>query len=533
VPGDGAADGSAPPGAAPGVPGAATTRGLLIAGAIVAAASAAAYVAALATHPWSSQLNGFDLHVYLGGAQQALHHAANLYSWHYRHHPGIQFTYPPFSALVFAAGLAVPFQALMGLVSAAGTFALAATVWIAFRELGWRSLAGRAGATLLVTGLAFWTEPVQRALYLGQVELVLMAVIAWDMCQPDRRRWKGAAVGIAAGIKLVPLLFIIYLLATRRLRQACVACAAFLVTVVTGFAALPHPSVTWWLKLNFLQASRTGFVGDQQNQSLRGILTRLAGSVASGQLPWLAVALVAGIAGLAAAVVLHNSGRPYGPFAGLMTCSLTALLISPISWDHHWVWIAPAVALLVNAAFPQGVASPSQGAQVFSRGVQTNPPDPPPAAVAAVTSSSPAGPRRFASGPRAGRLTARSSARWRSLRLAATRRSVRSSPTRQPAVGRRALGVAGGVLVAFGAWPDFWRPSAGLLQGGLINYAPAAVFAHGDNPAYPEYHWNGLQILAGNLYLLAGLALFTMALVAAARLLRAGGMTLLLGRSEG
>ncbi len=401
VPGGGAARDGAPRAAAlrP-----AAARALLVAGAVVAALAAAAYLTALATHPWKSLLNGFDLQVYLGGAQQALHHAANLYSWHYRHDLGIQFTYTPFAALLFAAGLAVPFQALMGLVSVAGTFGLAATVWIALRELGWRSMPARAGATLLVTGLAFWTEPVQRALYLGQVELVMMAVIVWDMCQPDRRRWKGAALGVAAGIKLVPLLFIAYLLVTRRFRQAYVACAAFGATVVIGFAALPRPSVSWWLKLNFLEASRTGFVGGQQNQSLRGIVTRLAGSVAAGQLPWLAGAIVVALAGLGAAVVLGAS----------------------------------------RAA-------------------------------------------------RAG---------W--------------------------LGLAGLVLAIYGAWPDFWRPTASLLQGGLINYAPAAVFAHGDSPAYPEYHWTGLQSLAGNLYLLGGFALFAVALVAAARQLRAAGGTALL-----
>jgi alpha-1,2-mannosyltransferase len=455
-PGEAPAGGAADDGAArAGALSPAAARALLAVGAIVAVVAAAAYVTALATHPWKSLLNGFDLQVYLGGAREALHHAGNLYSWHYRHDLGIQFTYTPFAALVFAAGLAVPFQALMGLVSAAGTFGLAATAWIAFRELGWRSLPARAGATLLVTGLAFWTEPVQRALYLGQVELVMMAVIVWDMCQPDRRRWKGAALGITAGIKLVPLLFIVYLLATRRFRQAYVACAAFAATVVIGFAALPHPSVTWWLRLDFLQAARTGFVGDQQNQSLRGTLTRLVGSVAGGQLPWLAVAVVVGLAGLAAAVVLHNSGRGYGPFAGLMACSLTALLISPISWDHHWVWIAPGVALLLSLG-------------VHARGVA-----------------------------RAG---------W--------------------------LGLAGLVLAIYGAWPDFWWPTASLLQGGLINYAPAAVFAHGDNPRYPEYHWNGLQLLAGNLYLLGGLLLFAVTLIAAARLLRAGGTALLRGAAQ-
>ena len=82
------------------------------------------------------------------------------------------------------------------------------------------------------------------------------------------------------------------------------------------------------------------------------------------------------------------------------------------------------------------------------------------------------------------------------------------------------LGLAGLVLVVYGGWPDFWWPHAGLLQGGLINYAPAAVFAHGDNPAYPEYHWHGLQILAGNLYLLAGLGLFVVMVTVAGAALR-------------
>ena len=433
-------------------------RALLIAGSIVAAVAAVAYIVALATHPWTSLLNGFDLQVYLGGAHEALHHAARLYTWHYRHDLGIQFTYTPFAALLFAAGLAVPFKALMGLVSLASAFALAATVWIAFRELGWRSMASRAGATLLVSGLAFWTEPVQRALYLGQVELVLMAVVVWDMCQPEHRRWKGAAVGIAAGIKLVPGLFIVYLLLTRRFRAACVAIGAFLATVVIGFAVLPGPSADWWLKGDFWAASRTGFVGDQQNQSMRGLLTRLAGSVANGQLPWLLVAVVVGVLGLAAAVVLWRSGRSWGPFAGLLACALTALLISPISWDHHWVWIAPGVALLIDAG------------------------------VRAAAGARAAAANRVTAGARA--------AGW--------------------------IGLAGLVLVGYGGWPDFWWPHSGLLQGGLINYAPAAVFAHGDNPAYPEYHWHGLQLIAGNLYLLAGLALFALTLVVAARLQLAG-----------
>jgi alpha-1,2-mannosyltransferase len=431
--------------------GATTSRVLLIAGATVAVVAAVAYFVALATHPVNALLKGFDLQVYLGGGQQALHHPGNLYSWYYQHHPGIQFTYTPFAALLFAVGSLLPFRLLMDLVAVVSTFALVATIWIAFRELGWER-AARTGATLLLAGLTFWSEPVQRGLYLGQVELVLMALVVWDLSQPDRRWWKGAATGVAAGIKLVPLLFIAYLVVTRRFRQAAVAAGAFVVTVIIGFAVLPGRSVYWWIDGNFFQASRTGFVGDQQNQSLRGILTRLAGSVNGAEVPWLVVAVVVVAGGLVAAAALHNSGRT---FAGLMAAALTALLVSPISWDHHWVWIAPGLAVIVDAAV------------------------------------------------RAARGGAAAARTWW-------------------------LVLAGAVLVLYGAWPDLWSRTAGLLEGGLINYAPASSFAYGDNPRYAEYHWHGLQILAGNLYLLAGLGLFVVVLVAAARLLRAHGAAALL-----
>ena len=418
-------------------------RTLLIAGAAVAAVAAIVYLVALATHPMNDMLKGFDLQVYLGGAHEALHHSHSLYTWVFEKHPGIQFTYTPFAALAFAAGLALPFTGLMAIVTVVSLFALVATIWIAFRQLGWEKTS-RLGATMLLSGLLLWTEPVQRALFLGQVELVLMALVVWDLCQPDRRPWKGAATGIAAGIKLVPLLFIAYLLLTRRFKQAAVAAGAFVVTVIIGFIALPNASVTWWLDGNFFQAGRTGFVGSEQNQSLRGIMTRLIGSVNGTVAPWILVAIVVGLLGLAAAVTLDQRGYT---FAGLMAAALTALLVSPISWDHHWVWIAPGLALIVDAAVRAG---------------------------------------------RAGQTGLR--AAWYAL--------------------------AAAVLVLFAAWPDFWNAKAGLLQGGLINYAPAAGFPSGDNPAYKEYHWHGLQLIAGNLELLVGLGLFVVVVAVALRLFR-------------
>src|SRR3984885_7938271 len=214
-------------------------RVLLAVGVAVAVAAAGLYLAALATHPTASTLKGFDLRVYRMGGVLARDDPARLYTW--QQQPGIQFTYTPFAALVFALITPVPFRVLMDVATVVSVAAVTGTVCIAFRERGWRGTA-RTGATLLVTGIALWSEPVQRALYLGQVELVLMAVVVWDLCQPDRRWWKGAAPGIAAGVKVRPLICIGDLLITRRFRQAAVAAAAFLATVIAGFAVLPHES---------------------------------------------------------------------------------------------------------------------------------------------------------------------------------------------------------------------------------------------------------------------------------------------------
>jgi hypothetical protein len=76
--------------------------------------------------------------------------------------------------------------------------------------------------------------------------------------------------------------------------------------------------------------------------------------------------------------------------------------------------------------------------------------------------------------------------------------------------------------VVFGAWPRFWSSGTTLLQGGLIWYAPVTAFGAGDNPKYVEYHWSGLQLIAGNLYCVVGIALFLLALGAAGQALRTG-----------
>ena len=426
-------------------------RWLLPAGAAVLAVVLAVYVADLVHHlPAMTGLR--DLVVYRDGGLIVRHVSppylpnryTPLYSWQGSN--GVTFTYSPFAAIVFAAGSLLPWTALRWAMTLASLAALAVTVWLTFGALGYPDRRARAGATMLVCSAALLTEPVQQNLALGQINVLLMLLVALDLLLPKRHWWSGAGIGIAAGIKLIPLIFIPYLLLTRQFRRAAVAVATFAGTVIIGFVIMPHDSSKYWLHGMFLKANRIVFLGTRGNQSLRGIITRFDGSVAAANIPWLAVACAVAVLGLLAAAALYYAGHPV---EGMLACALTGLLVSPLSWDHHWVWVALGIALLAHRA-------------VRARG--------------------PA---------RAG---------WSAA--------------------------AAGLLLVFGAWPQFWDRSQGLTPAGLIWYGPTQYFVYGDNPAYHEYHWNGLQILFGNAFVLAGL-IGLAGLVAAAVRLRQPGLAVL------
>ena len=270
------------------------------------------------------------------------HRGSPLYGWPGPPgFPGIKFVYPPFAALPLALiprGLQLLRVDQISTVIDLLAVVLAASVTVRAlgRERGLTVKRG-AGIVLLGTAIALMTEPVQRTFYLGQVELVLMALVIWDVCQPDARWWKGVGVGIAAGVKLVPLIFILYLLLTRRYRAAAVAAATFAATIVAGFIILPRDSSRWWVHGLFLRGSYDRNLLYGGNQSLLALMERLGGTGTHGI--WLAASVILAILGLGAATVLDGNGHQV---LGVAACALTGVLISPISWDHHWVWVLMA-----------------------------------------------------------------------------------------------------------------------------------------------------------------------------------------------
>ncbi len=427
-------------------------RWLLPAGAALLVVVLAVWLADLATH-LSVMAAMRDLVVYREGGlitrhvtpPYDSHDASPLYDWTGQN--GVQFTYPPFNAVVFAVASVLPWTLLRWAMTLASLAALGLSLWLVFGALGYSGRPRvRLGATLGVSALALATEPVQQTLALGQVNLLLMLLVVADLLNPDAlagrtRWWHGIGIGLAGAVKLIPLVFIPYLLLTRRYRQAATATGVFVATVALGWAVLPRDSARYWADGLVFNANRIVFLGTRGNQSLRGVITRLAGSVTAGTAPWLVAAILVGIAGLIAAAVLYRAGHPV---AGMLACALTGLLCSPLSWDHHWVWVAPGIALLAHLG-------------------------------------------------------------------ARARGTVRA-----------AWWAAGGaVWLVFAAWPQFWDLSqAGLTPAGLFWYGPATYFATGDKPWYHEFHWHGLQLLAGNSFVLAGLIALVALCAAAVRVRR-------------
>ncbi len=333
-------------------------RWLLLAGLLAFGVALGGYVIYMVGHPKGYTMDPVDLAVYRSGGLIVRHirpyydpHlAAPLYDWAGYGKLHLPFTYTPFAAVSFALISFVPYQLSLKLSVAVDLVALLAAVWFTLGGLGYRRLTTRAGATLLGAGALLWTEPVLRTIYLGQVNLVLLALIMWDLCQPDTaksRWWKGFGTGIAAGIKLTPLIFIPYLLVARKFRQAAMALAGFVFTVAAGFVFLPDDSRKWWFDGLFAQGQRTGFIGWNGNQSLDGFITRLAGSINGGRPAWIVAAVAFGVAGVVCAGLLDRKGYP---MLGLLMAALTGLLASPVSWDHHWVWIIPGVVVAAHYA---------------------------------------------------------------------------------------------------------------------------------------------------------------------------------------
>ncbi len=174
-------------------------------------------------------------------------------------------------------------------------------------------------------------------------------LILWDLTRPPGAPGKGIALGIAAGVKLTPAVFVASgaqgpatgsghrpgglrrdrspgsARPSRRERRL----------LDPGGSTRPAASAKVWIV---------------DNQSLQGLIARALGDPAPGLL-WAVPALAV------AATGLWLARRARTDRQGVLVTALTALLISPISWSHHWVWCVPLIAVLYAERGPRAAAA--------------------------------------------------------------------------------------------------------------------------------------------------------------------------------
>ncbi|MFF8836792.1 glycosyltransferase 87 family protein [Streptomyces sp. NPDC015130] len=265
-------------------------------------------------------------------------------------------TYPPFAAVLFLP-LTLVSVPLMRTLSTAGNLLLViALVQLSLQLVRpalsrtdlWRT-------TLFVAAVVVWCEPVWTTLRYGQINLLIAVAVLWDLTRREGSRWAGLGIGLATAVKLTPGLFVVLLLAAglllwrrdRRwnqwLRTGVTATGVFLATTLTVALALPADSKKFWTETLFA-TGRVGFAEETANQSISGVLARLMHTDSPG-LWWLLTAAVMGGAAMYLAVRAAVRGDRA---VAVIICAFTALMISPISWSHHWVWCVPLLILLAD-----------------------------------------------------------------------------------------------------------------------------------------------------------------------------------------
>lgn len=281
----------------------------------------AAQVVVLACWPGAHTLL-IDLQVYVAGGAHVLA-GAPLYDGGVL--LDLPFVYPPIAAVLFAPLTVVPLPVLK-------------IAWTALQIVLLVLVVRRCGApaslttplVALLTATALWLDPVRTTLYLGQINIVLLALVFLDLT--GRRR--GFALGLAAAVKLTPLLFVAYLLVKRDLRAAATAAGTFAALTGIGFLLAPAASVQYWLRGTVFAADRISAVDGPSNHALVGTLGRLG-------VPW----PLAGAALLAVATLLV--ARRLDDLAGLTVVGLGAAAAAPFAWSHHYVWCVPLLVVLV------------------------------------------------------------------------------------------------------------------------------------------------------------------------------------------
>jgi alpha-1,2-mannosyltransferase len=298
-----------------------------------------------------------DIDVYRMGGQAWLD-GRPLYADHTLFHTragiDLPFTYPPLAAIAFCplawlplpvGSAAITLTTLVLLIVSMVIVLTGLDVWDrsavlpgpAWSRRCWLAVAAAAPAVV-------YLEPITSNFSFGQINVVLMTLVIAD-CAPRRTPWpRGFLLGLAIALKLTPAVFLVYFALRRDGRAALTAIASFAAATLVGFALAWGDSLRYWTG-TVRNTSRIGAPNFNTNQNLAGTLARIGLSGEEHFTLW-TLGCLAVLAGTVwAARRLLRAGEPV---LALMCVAMFGLVVSPVSWSHHWVWGLPT--LLVTAA---------------------------------------------------------------------------------------------------------------------------------------------------------------------------------------
>jgi alpha-1,2-mannosyltransferase len=292
--------------------------------------------------PWHPST--IDLQVYVAAVKEMLG-GRNIFAtttpfW------DLYFIYPPIAAILMTPLAVGPYPFWQVVWTAGLIWAQQSVLKRCGVPRGWRL--GLVGIAAVVA-----IEPLRTTLGYGQVNTMLMALVVADLL-PDapgerRRIPQGTLIGLAAAIKLTPMLFGVFALLIDKRRTAVTAMISF--AIFTGIGAILLRSET----LEFFGGlsggnTRTASPLYTGNQSLLGVFFRLGDSSRVTTLIGLGIAGIVALLGCLVAAYWWRAGQPVFAVAivGLCTC-----LASPLSWTHHYVWILPMAVAVVRGGPPK------------------------------------------------------------------------------------------------------------------------------------------------------------------------------------
>jgi alpha-1,2-mannosyltransferase len=256
--------------------------------------------------------------------------------------PSTALLYAPFTP--FDAGTAADLYRLVDLL------AMLAAILVTLLALPPPS---RLPAGLIALGAVLLSSPVNKSIWLGQVDGFLMLGLAVAFLGVTRERWGlvGVGIAVAALLKFSPVILLVYLALRGKWRAVWWAVAT--VVLVLGVAAIvgrPGDLADWF---HTVASSISQGARNTDNQALPAALARLFthNDDLLTQAPlgaWRFVSYFVALAGVLGLWWLRRDHRIEPLDLGVLV--LVALLAGPVAWDHYLTWSLLVLVLLVDVA---------------------------------------------------------------------------------------------------------------------------------------------------------------------------------------